>query len=124
VNQGVDPLSDKITVYQKPTCSKCRMTLDLLKQRGIEFEAIDYYQRPLSVEELRGLLDKLGLAPRDVLRRDEPVARQLGIDAQNPNDDELLRLMVENPDLIQRPIVVRGERAVVARPPQDVEKLL
>lgn len=117
-------MSDKITVYQKPTCSKCIATLGILEEQGVEFEAINYYERPLTPEELRALIDKLGLTPRDVLRRDEPLARTLNLAERDLSDDELIKIMAENPDLIQRPIVVLGDRAVLARPPEDVRKLL
>lgn len=117
-------MSEKITVYQKPTCSKCRETLGLLRERGVEFEAVNYYERPVTADELRGLLEKLGLSPRDILRKDEPIARSLGLHNREVPDDDLIRLMVENPDLIQRPIVVRGDRAVLGRPVANVEELL
>jgi arsenate reductase len=117
-------MGDKITIYQKPSCSKCRAALGILEEQGVEFEAINYYEQPLTAEELRALIDKLSLSPRDVLRKDEPLARQLGLAERDLTDDELIKIMAENPDLIQRPIVVRGDRAVLARPPQDVQKLL
>ncbi len=117
-------MNKKLTVYQKPTCSKCRTTLRLLKDRGVDFEAINYYETPLTEADLRGLLKKLALTPRDILRKDEPIARELGIGKKQYLDDELIGLMVQHPDLIQRPIVVRGEKAVLGRPPENVEKLL
>ena len=117
-------MSDKITIYQKPTCSKCRATLAILKESGEEFEAVNYYEAPLTVEQLRSLLVKLGLSARDVLRSDEPVARSLGLAEQQLSDDELIRIMLDNPDLIQRPIVVRGDKALLCRPPENVRKLL
>ncbi len=117
-------MNDKITVYQKPTCSKCRETVKLLRESGQEFEAVNYYEHPLTPEQLRGLLKKLGISARDLLRRDEPVARSLGI-ARNPySEDELIELMAKHPDLIQRPIVVRGDQAVLGRPVDNVKKLL
>ena len=117
-------MSDKIVVYQKPTCSKCRATLALLKDSGAEFDAVNYYETPLSADNLRELIRKLGRPVRDVLRADEPLARALKVDERSLSDDELISLMVENPDLIQRPIVVRGNEAVLCRPPQEVMKLL
>ncbi len=117
-------MKKKLTVYQKPTCSKCRETLRLLKERGVEFEAINYYETPITEAHLRGLLKKLGLTARDILRKDEPVAKQLGIAEKNFSDEELIALMAKHPDLLQRPIVVRGEQAVLGRPPENVEKLL
>jgi len=114
----------KLTVYQKPTCTKCRTTLRFLKERGAEFEAINYYETPITEAVLRGLLKKLGLSAREILRKDEPVAKRFGIGKRNFSGDELIALMAKHPDLIQRPIVVRGEQAVLGRPPENVEKLL
>jgi arsenate reductase len=117
-------MTDKIKVYQKPTCSKCRTTLGLLRDRGVEFEAVNYYETPLGDAELRELIAKLGISPRELMRKDEQIYRDLQIGKRELSDDELIRLMVENPDLIQRPIVVRGQRAVLGRPPENVEQLL
>ena len=117
-------MSDKIKVYHKPTCSKCRTTIGLLKERGAAFEAINYYEKPLSFEELRTLIYKLGIAPRDLLRKGEQVYRDLKLAHRELTDDELVELMVENPDLIQRPIVVKGNKAVLGRPPENVDALL
>jgi arsenate reductase len=116
--------SDKIKVYQKPTCTKCRTTIGLLKERGAAFETINYYEKPLSFDELRKLIDKLGIAPRDLLRKGEQVYRDLKLAHRQLSDDEVIQLMVENPDLIQRPIVVKGNKAVLGRPPENVDKLL
>lgn len=117
-------MTNKVTVYQKPTCSKCRATLRLLKERDVNVEAINYYETLLTETDLRDLLKKLGLTAGDILRKDEPVARQLGIGKKDCSDEELLALMAKHPDLIQRPIVVRGDRAVLGRPPENIEKLL
>ena len=117
-------MKTKLTVYQKPTCSKCRETLRLLNERGAEFVAINYFETPLTEADLRGLLKKLGFTAREILRKDEPVAKQLGIGKKDFSDQELIALMAKHPDLIQRPIVVRGDRAVLGRPPENVGKLL
>ena len=117
-------MSDKITVYQKPTCSKCRQTLARLNECGVEFESVNYYETPLDEPALRELVAKLGIAPRELLRKDEAVYRELGLGQREVSDDELIRLMIAHPDLMQRPIVVRGDRAVVARPLENLDKLL
>jgi arsenate reductase len=117
-------MSERIKIYQKPTCSKCRTALGILSERGAEFDVINYYETPLSVEELRGLIEKLGIHARELLRKDDPVYRELKLGGRDLSDDELIRLMIENPDLMQRPIVVRGNRAVLGRPPENVEELL
>jgi len=117
-------MDDKITIYQKPTCSKCRTTLEILKDRGADFISINYYEKPITAVELRKLVDKLGITPRELLRKGEQVYRDLGLGTREVSHDELIQLMVENPDLIQRPIVVKGEKAVLARPPENVNELL
>ena len=90
----------------------------------MEFEAINYYETPISEADLRVLLKKLGLTAREIPRKDEPVAKQLGIGKKDFSDEELIALMAKHPDLIQRPIVVRGDQAVLGRPLENVEKLL
>ncbi len=117
-------MNKKLTVYQKPTCTKCRTTLRLLQERGAEFEAINYYESRLTEADLRELLKKLGLSPREILRRDEPVAKELGIGKKDFSYEALIAIMARHPDLIQRPIVVRGDQAVLGRPPENIEKLL
>ena len=117
-------MKKKLTVYQKPTCTKCRSTLRLLKERGVEFEAINYFENLLTEADLRGLLKKLRLSASEILRKDEPVAKQLGIGKKEFSDQELIALMAKHPDLIQRPIVVCGDKAVLGRPPENVEELL
>lgn len=113
-------MSDKIVIYQKPTCSKCRVALSLLNDSGEEFESINYYEVPLTADKLRELIQKLDIPVRDILRKDEPSARSLS----TASDDEIIKAMVENPDLIQRPIVVRGNKAKLCRPPENVLELL
>ncbi|MEI8384526.1 MAG: arsenate reductase (glutaredoxin) [Nitrosomonadaceae bacterium] len=117
-------MSNKLTIYQKSTCSKCRATIAILKDSGQAFEMVNYYETPLTVEQLRGLIERLGVSARDVLRSDEPLANSLKLDEQKLSDEELIKIMVDNPDLIQRPIVVRGNEAVLCRPPERVVKLL
>ena len=90
----------------------------------MNFEAINYYETPLDDQQLRELIEQMGIAPPDLLRKGEQVYRDLNLGKRGLSDDELIRLMVEHPDLIQRPIVVRGNKAVLARPPQNVEVLL
>lgn len=117
-------MSDKITVYQKPTCTKCRQALARLNECGVEFEAVNYYEAPLTEAALRELINKLGIAPRELLRKDEAIYRELELGKREVSDDELIRLMLAHPDLMQRPIVVRGDRAVLARPVENLDHLL
>jgi arsenate reductase (glutaredoxin) len=114
----------ELTFYEKPTCTTCKRTATLLAERGVDFDRVDYYVEPLSEDKLRDLLRKAGLRPRDAMRTKEGVYRELGLASSEHTDDELIRLMAEHPDLVQRPIVERGDRAVLARPPERVLELL
>jgi arsenate reductase len=115
---------DEITAYQKPTCSKCRATIKMLDDRGVAFQAINYYETPLTSSQVRDLIAKLGVSPRDKLRKDEQIYRDLELGRREVSDEELIDLMAQHPDLIQRPIAVRGDEAVLGRPIENVEKLL
>ena len=113
-------MSEKITVYEKPTCTTCRNLAELLKENGIGYERVNYYIEPLSEEKLRALLKKANLSPIDVVRKKEPLYKELNI-TENTPPDEIVKLIIENPNLLQRPIVEVGSRAVLARP---IEKAL
>jgi len=113
-----------ITVYEKPTCTKCRELDKLLRESDVDFEKINYYLEPLSEPKLQDLLRKMGMKPRDLLRTGESIYRELEIGKKDFSDEELIALMVEHPDLIQRPIVERGDRAVLGRPVDNVKALL
>ena len=111
---------ERLTVYEKPTCTTCRRLAQLLQARGVDFERVDYHVEGLPEPRLRELLAKAGLGPRDVLRTKEPQAAE----TDGLSDDELIAAMVEHPVLVQRPIVERGDRAVLGRPPERVLELL
>lgn len=114
----------KITVYQKPTCTTCREVYAKLKERGVDFDAVDYYLDPIPKAKLKGLLRKMGMTAAELLRRKEPVYKELGLDKKKFSDDELLDFMVKHPDLIQRPIVEKGPRAILARPAERIREIL
>ena len=111
-------------IYHNPACSKSRETLALLRERGFEPTVIEYLKTPPSYEELDELLRKLGKEPRDVIRKGEDEYKALGLSDPGLTREELIRAMVESPRLIERPIVVRGERAALGRPPENVLTLL
>lgn len=96
----------------------------LLRESGVPYEKINYYLEPLGEEKLRELLRKMKLKPRDILRTSEAIYRELGLGKNEFTDDALIALMVKHPDLIQRPIVERGQRAVLGRPTENVKELL
>jgi arsenate reductase (glutaredoxin) len=113
----------ELTIYEKPTCSTCRKLRELLRERGIEFESVDYHARGITVAEIRDLLAKMDAGPREVLRMREPTVKELGLDRPGVSDDELIELMAAHPALPQRPIVVSGDRALLARPLERVLEL-
>jgi len=113
-----------VTIYHNPRCSKSRQTLALLEEKGVAHEVIDYRKTPPSVAELKKVLKKLGLKAHDIVRKGEARYAELGLKARDVSEDELLTLMVENPILIERPIVVAGEKAALGRPPEQVLKIL
>jgi arsenate reductase len=114
----------ELTVYEKPTCTTCRNLAMLLEERGIDFERVNYHIDPLPEEKIRDLLRKAGVGPQEVLRKKEPIYKELGLGSRDVGDDELIALMAEHPQLLQRPIVERGDRAVLARPPERVAEIL
>ena len=117
-------MADTITVYEKPTCSKCREMDKLLRERGISFDKVNYYIEPLGKKKLTELVRKMNIKPRELLRKSEPIYKELGLAEDRFSDSELIALMVEHPDLLQRPIVERGDRAVLGRPTENVNELL
>jgi arsenate reductase len=114
----------KITIYQKPTCTTCRQVHAALKDSDVDFDAVDYYLDPIPKTKLIELLDKMGMKPRELLRTKEPIYRDLKIGQSQLSDDQIVDLMVSHPDLIQRPIVEKGSRAILARPADRVKEIL
>jgi arsenate reductase len=117
-------MTDNITVYEKPTCTKCREMNRFLLDNGFDFSRVNYYIEPLTEEKLTELLAKMQLAPRDLLRTSEPIYKELGLRTADLSDKQIISLMIKHPDLIQRPIVERGKRAVLGRPTENVKTLL
>jgi arsenate reductase len=115
---------DNITVYEKPTCTKCREMNRFLVDNGVDFSKVNYYIEPLTKQKLTELLGKMKLTPRDILRTSEGIYKELELRTGEFTDDEIIDLMIKHPDLIQRPIVERGNRAVLGRPTENVKTLL
>jgi arsenate reductase len=113
----------ELTVYEKRTCTTCRNLATLLDERGIEFERVDFHVEPLTEDELRELVRKTGGPGRALFREREPVFAELKLGEREVDDDEAIALMAKHPALLQRPVVVRGERAVLARPVERVNEL-
>ena len=114
----------KITVYQKPTCTTCRQVYAALRDAGVDFEAADYYTDPIPKTKLKELLRKMGLSPRELLRTKEDAYKTLRLAERDLTNDQILDLMLKHPDLIQRPIVEKGSRAILARPAERLREIL
>lgn len=114
----------RITVYQKPTCTTCREVHKALQESGVDFDAVDYYVEPLSESKLKDLIRKMGIPPEELVRSKEPVYKELNLAGKRLTVDEWASLMVRHPDLIQRPIVEKGEKAILARPAERIKEFL
>ena len=113
-----------ITIYQKPTCTTCRQVHAALVAAGVDFDAVDYYVDPIPKAKLKQLLKKMGIPARELLRTRETRYRTLRLGERDLTEDELIDLMVAHPDLIQRPIVEKGDRAILARPAERLRDIL
>ena len=122
--QGRNLTMTDFTIYHNPRCSKSRQTLALLEENNISPQIILYLETPPSKSALTDLLAKLGVSPRDLIRTSEDAYRQANLSDKSLSDDQLLDAMIAEPKLIQRPVVVSGDRAVIGRPPENVLALL
>ena len=113
-----------VVIYHNPRCSKSRETLALLEGKGVKPKIVEYLKEPPSAAEMKTILKKLGLTPRELMRRKEPPYAALKLDNPKLSDDALVKAMIENPVLIERPIVVNGAKAALGRPPEDALKVL
>ncbi len=113
-----------IRILHNPRCSKSRTTLALLQQQGIEPEITLYLETPPDAGEISGILEMLGMTPRDLMRKGESEYKEQGLDNESLSDNALIEAMVATPKLIQRPIVLNGDRAALGRPPESVLEIL
>lgn len=113
-----------VTIYHNPRCSKSRQTLALLNERGVEPKIIPYLTSPPSVETLTSIIRTLGMTPRDVIRKKEAPYQDLDLANKDLSNDALIEAMVSNPILIERPIVVKNNKAAIGRPPEAVLAIL
>jgi arsenate reductase (glutaredoxin) len=114
----------KITIYQKPTCTTCRQVYAALRDAGVDFDSVDYYTDPIPKAKLKELLRKMGIPARELLRTKEERFKALRLGERELSEDELIDVMVANPDLIQRPIIEKGTRAILARPAERLQEIL
>ena len=113
-----------LTIYHNPRCSKSRATLHLLEARGLKPNIVDYLKSPPSAADLKAILKTLALKPTDIVRKGEPRYAELGLRDRQLDDEALIALLVANPILIERPIVVVGSKAAIGRPPEAVLEIL
>lgn len=113
-----------LTVYEKPTCTTCRKVSKALTEAGIDFEKVNYYIDPFTKKKLKELLKKMNMKPSELLRKNDEAYRKLKNKIDKLSEDEILSLMIENPDLVQRPIVEYGDKAILARPPERIKEIL
>lgn len=113
-----------VTLYHNPRCSKSREALGLLRTKGIEPDLVLYLETPPTRSALKTLLTQLGLGARDLLRKGEDAYKELNLADETLSEAALIKAMVENPKLIERPIAIRGDRAVIGRPPENVLTLV
>jgi arsenate reductase (glutaredoxin) len=113
-----------VKIYHNPRCTKSRQTLQLLKDRGIEPEVIEYLKTPPSFEELYDIIDKLGIKPRNLIRKQEAEYKANGLNDNQLDNETIVRTMVNNPILIERPIVIANNKAAIGRPPENVLDIL
>ena len=112
-----------ITIYHNPGCSKSRQSLELVLSKTKNVKVIEYLKIPLTKEELQNILDKLNLKVNDIIRHKEE-AYEKYIQGKEPTEDELLDLITKHPILLERPIIIKGNKAVIGRPPENILKIV
>ncbi len=113
-----------VTIYHNPRCSKSRASLAIIEDQQVKPEIVKYLESPPDADELKRLLALLGISARELIRTGEEVYQSLGLADSSHSDEELVEIMVANPILIQRPIVVSGDKAVIGRPPEKILEIL
>ncbi len=113
-----------VKLYYNPRCSKSRQTLSLIQEQGIQPEIIEYLKDTLTTDEIQTILKLLDLSPRQLMRKGEPIYKEKSLDDPTLTDDELIEAMIENPILIERPILIANKKAALGRPPESVLKIL
>jgi len=114
----------KYKIYHNPRCSKSRQTLEILNDKGVDVEIVEYLKNPPSVEELTTVINSLGVTAQEVMRKKEAEYKEAGLNDESLSESKQIELMVAFPKVIERPIVVKGKKAVVGRPPENVLELI
>ena len=113
-----------VIIYHNPRCSKSRQALKLLHEKNIDTDIVEYLKSPPTVSELKDILLKLGYKPRQLLRKNEQIYKDLELGSDGKTDDDLVNAMVDNPILIERPIIISGDQVTIGRPPESILDIL
>ena len=113
-----------VTIFHSPRCSKSRQTLSLIQEKSIDINIIEYLKTPPDISQLKQILKQLGYEPRQLMRKSEQIYKDLGLGNENKTTEDLVIAMAQNPILIERPIVLSGEKAAIGRPPESVLNIL
>ena len=117
-------MSKNVRIFHNPKCSKCRLTMGILDDKGVDTTVVEYLKTPPNTVELSEILDLLGLEPRDLMRKHEAPYKDNDLDNADLSREQLIQAMIDNPILIERPIVINGDKATIGRPPEKVLDIL
>jgi len=117
-------MSDDVRIFHNPKCSKCRLTMEILNDKGVNTSVIEYLKTPPNSDELTEILDLLGIEPRELMRKHEAPYKENNLDNPELTRDQLIQAMIDHPILIERPIIINGKRATIGRPPEKVFDIL
>ncbi len=117
-------MSDKVQIFYNPNCSKCRLTMDILNDKGVQTTVVEYLSTPPNTTELNEVLNLLGLNPRELMRKHEAPYKENKLDNPDLSREQLIQAMIDNPILIERPIIINGNKATIGRPPERVLDIL
>ena len=117
-------MSKNVKILLNPKCTKCRLTMDILNKEGIDTTVVEYLNTPPNSAELNEILDLLGLEPRDLMRKHEAPYKENNLDNPDLSREQLIQAMIDNPVLIERPIIINGNKATIGRPPEKVLDIL
>jgi len=117
-------MNETVRIFHNPRCSKCRQTMDILHDKGLNTSVIEYLKTPPDITELTEILQMLGIEPRDLMRKHEAPYKDNDLDNPELSREQLIKTMVANPILIERPIVIKGNKAIIGRPPEKVLEIL
>lgn len=117
-------MSKNVKILLNPNCSKCRLTMGILDEKGIDTTVVEYLNSPPDMTELNEILDLLGVEPRELMRKHEAPYKENSLDNPNLSREQLIQAMIDNPILIERPIIINGNKATIGRPPEKVLDIL